>query len=137
MVAAAVVSPSLGALLSCDQPNFTCPGTRISCRCEEALVSLSWRIRPTPGSVPVFSASFFESATENETSDGVYTAVVCDVTKVLVDNIMINSYTSKLNFVLVETVTVVCDDNGEASDVLLQRARRLRGFTLEKWRDKI
>ena len=125
MTVTAVVSPSLGVLLSCNQGNFTCAGGRVSCRCDEAVVSLAWRVQSTD---TVFSAIFFDS-TDNETSDGVFTAVVCDVRKIpFVDDIMVTSYTSKLNFVLMETVTVICNDNGaETSTVHLQRSRRLKG----------
>ena len=130
MVVAAVVSPSLEVLLSCNQGNFTCPGDRVSCRCDEALLSLVWSVRSTPDSGTGFFSASFTDSTDNETSDGVYTAVVCDVTKVPFAGTMVNSYTSKLNFVLMETATVICNDNRNTSTVLLQRARRL--ITSEK-----
>ena len=124
MTVAAVVSPSLGVLLSCNQGNFTCAGGRVSCRCDDAVVSLAWRVQSTD---TVFSV-IFSDLTLNETSDGVYTAVVCDVIKIpFVDNIMVNSYTSKLNFVLMETVTVICRGNDGETSTVLQRSRKLRG----------
>ena len=121
----------LGILLSCNQGNFTCAGDRVSCRCDEAVLSLVWRVYSTD---TVFSASFSDQ-TLNETSNGVGIAVDHPICKWDLSDITDYCSVSKLNFVLMETVNVVCDDNWERSNALLQRARRFNKG--RKWRCNI
>ena len=75
-------SASSGAQLTCHQPNFTCPGSPISCECQ-GVATITWEVRLTlaaPDSEPLFSHTFIATGMNESSSNG-FTAALCNVTE--------------------------------------------------------
>ena len=120
-------SASSGAQLTCHPPNFTCLDSPVSCECQGE-ITLAWIVGLTSAAPdPLFAEVFVSSDSEgSETSRNGFTAVLCNVTQEPIHGIIVTRFSSKLNFMLMESVTVECDDNQPGSaTVLLQNASKL------------
>ena len=120
-------SGSSGAELTCHQPSFTCPNSSISCECQGVTI-IAWEVRVTSAAPDrLFAGVFVSSDTEgSETSRNGFTAVLCNVTQdPPVHCFIITRLSSKLNFMLMESVMVECADNQGSATVLLQIASKL------------
>ena len=121
-------SASSGAQLTCDPPSFTCLDSPVSCKCQ-GVITLNWIVRLTSAAPDrQFAEVFVSSDTEgSETSRNGFTTVLCNVTQdPPVAGFIITRLSSKLSFMLMESVTVQCDDNQPGSaTVLLQSASKL------------
>ena len=121
------VSASSGAQLTCHPPSFTCLDSPVSCECQGE-ITLTWIVRLTSAAPDrLFAEVFVSSDTEgSETSRNGFTAVLCNVTQdPPIRGFIITRLSSKLNFMLMESVMVECADNQGSATVLLRSASKL------------
>jgi hypothetical protein len=123
LVLALMLEPMASALmLTCDQP---CPEIPVSCECHEALLHLIWgvdgsKLFPT-------SMNFQGDAVGTTMYANDFTAVLCNSTEMnTTKGFVVEQLTSKLNFTLLESTNVSCEDNVEHRHILLQRASKLQ-----------
>ena len=100
-------------MLTCDQPNFTCPDSPVSCKCE-GQVRLTWTVTSTatgsqllndPGEIELS----IDNPVEFSLSNNGYTGIVCNVNVTAIDATL----SSKLTFNLsgTENLSVNCMDS--------------------------
>ena len=93
--------------LTCSPSNFTCPGSVVSCECQEARLIVIWTV--TSSESELLDVTYrISSVVGVPTSprDG-YTVVLCDVDRSVVPTTL----TSRLNFTFTEDVNVTCQEN--------------------------
>ena len=122
-------SSSTALMLTCDQPNFTCPDSPVSCKCE-GQIRLTWTVTSTAtGSQllndPVEIVFTVDDPVGLSLSNNGYTGIVCDVN--VTD--FPPTLSSKLTFNLsgTENLSVNCTDNfnnNAPETVSLQRASK-------------
>jgi hypothetical protein len=123
LVLALMLEPMASALmLTCDQP---CPEIPVSCECQEALVHLIWGV----GGSKLFTTPMnFQGDDVGTTlyANG-FTAVLCNTTEEnTTSGFVVERLTSKLNFTLLESINVSCQDNVEHRHIWLQRLSKLQ-----------
>jgi hypothetical protein len=99
------VASSEALTLMCHQPNFTCPGTSVSCECQGVL-NIRWTVLSASGSELAEITIGSNGAISGSSDD--YTAVLCDVSGAAPNTVL----TAKLNFSLSGNIDVRCSDNG-------------------------
>jgi hypothetical protein len=133
LVLALMLEPMASALmLTCDQP---CPEIPVSCECQETLLHLIWRVN---GSDLFPTSMNFQGDDVGTTiyANG-FTAVLCNSTEEnTTSGFGIERLTSKLNFTLLESINVSCEDNVEHRHIWLQRASKLQTQALSKLQNK-
>jgi hypothetical protein len=122
LVLVLIIVPMASALmLTCDQP---CPEIPVSCECQGARLHLIWGVDgselfPT-------SMNFQGDAVGTTMYANNFTAVLCNSTEGnTIRGFVIERLTSKLNFTLLESINVSCQDNVEHRHIWLQKASKL------------
>jgi hypothetical protein len=124
------VVPSETLTLMCHQPNFTCPGTPVSCECQGGL-TVVWNVLSAATSSALFTPfEFISDPPSPGMSAGNFTGILGEISGQGRDTVL----TSKLNFSISENVIVQCRDNfqGPVNATLQMASESLAHYTLVK-----
>jgi hypothetical protein len=119
LVLVLIFVPMASALmLTCDQP---CPEIPVSCECQGALLHLIWRVN---------GSELFQNFRGGDVGTTMYangfTAVLCKRTEEnTTSGFVVERLTSKLYFILLESINVSCQDNVEHRHIWIQKASKL------------
>ena len=107
------LSVSAVNLLTCSPSNFTCPGSVVNCECQ-ARTALRWTVTSQATGIELRETYINDRDIGVVTTINGYTVVLCSVDT----SGVISVFTSKLNFMFIENVSVTCDGITTATTTL-------------------